>query len=509
MCGRISLSTPTRVLAEIFGVSIPFDLQQRYNLAPTQRTLIIRGGGDAVREAAMARWGFIPPWRRDGEQGPEPINARSESAAATLKHSPSWLYTCLSALHWRVIMSGESPKTSSFVRFSRRRLILAFALFLAGGAVGCQSDPKPELATEQEEQIQRRHLSSSLNAKAAEKPQAQNDRQSGEGSEGEGVASGDADGEGKEAGESENATNEQTSADERSESPASQRSHGEETAEQRESSTRRTSQRAEQEARQRSQTDERDRVGETNEADAQERSSSTATHAQQNPVAPNDSTPVESGSQDAPSNPELRAENETTGKGGSEAAPSSSSSDLPDSAWRSNLPEGGEEAVGALVFPREPDRAGLDAADVEELRLPETDTTQPLIGAWRQSAGGDAADFAPGGYSDSILIFRRAGQLDVIRYFGPDRNMQLDSRFRYSTEKDKRVDIKPGADADDQQGRLADGAVTIPLGTNGERVTIQPRASDPPLTVPYELEDETLKLDGKTYQRLEQSTDQD
>ncbi|MBL8999702.1 MAG: SOS response-associated peptidase [Phycisphaerae bacterium] len=82
MCGRISLKTPARILAEIFGVDIPTDLPPRYNIAPTQRTLIVRAAGHG-REASMARWGYIPSWRNEGEKGPEPINARSETAAAS------------------------------------------------------------------------------------------------------------------------------------------------------------------------------------------------------------------------------------------------------------------------------------------------------------------------------------------------------------------------------------------------------------------------------------------
>lgn len=82
MCGRISLKTPAHVLARIFEAAMPPDLTPRYNIAPTQRTLIVRAG-DRGREAIMARWGYIPAWRRPGEKGPEPINARSETATTS------------------------------------------------------------------------------------------------------------------------------------------------------------------------------------------------------------------------------------------------------------------------------------------------------------------------------------------------------------------------------------------------------------------------------------------
>ena len=82
MCGRLSLKTDPRLLAEIFGIGIPFALRPRYNIAPTQQTLMIRSV-DQARVAGMARWGYIPRWRKRGEKGPEPINARSETAGSS------------------------------------------------------------------------------------------------------------------------------------------------------------------------------------------------------------------------------------------------------------------------------------------------------------------------------------------------------------------------------------------------------------------------------------------
>lgn len=83
MCGRISLKTDPRVLAKIFGVDIPLDLVPRYNIAPTQQTLTIIQGANNASRAVLARWGYIPAWRKTGEKGPEPINARSETAGSS------------------------------------------------------------------------------------------------------------------------------------------------------------------------------------------------------------------------------------------------------------------------------------------------------------------------------------------------------------------------------------------------------------------------------------------
>lgn len=82
MCGRISLKTPPGLLAELFGVDISFKLTPHYNIAPTQSTLVIRHDGNG-RCAMMSRWGYIPHWRKSGEKGPEPINARSETAGTS------------------------------------------------------------------------------------------------------------------------------------------------------------------------------------------------------------------------------------------------------------------------------------------------------------------------------------------------------------------------------------------------------------------------------------------
>jgi putative SOS response-associated peptidase YedK len=86
MCGRFSLFTPARVLAEVFDLAGFPELAPRYNIAPTQPVLAVRAGATG-REAALLRWGLIPPWSKDPKQAP--INARSETAAdkPTFRHA--------------------------------------------------------------------------------------------------------------------------------------------------------------------------------------------------------------------------------------------------------------------------------------------------------------------------------------------------------------------------------------------------------------------------------------
>jgi len=69
-------------IAEIFQLPELPPLEPRYNIAPTQETLVVRRLPESTsREAARLRWGLIPSWAKDSAIGSRLINARSESAA--------------------------------------------------------------------------------------------------------------------------------------------------------------------------------------------------------------------------------------------------------------------------------------------------------------------------------------------------------------------------------------------------------------------------------------------
>lgn len=51
-----------------------------YNLAPTQRTPVVREV-DGVREIALLRWGLVPSWAKELKIGASMINARAETIA--------------------------------------------------------------------------------------------------------------------------------------------------------------------------------------------------------------------------------------------------------------------------------------------------------------------------------------------------------------------------------------------------------------------------------------------
>ena len=81
MCGRFTLRTPASQVVQAFGVESLFDLQPRYNIAPSQQVPVVRLAANDGRELALLRWGLIPSWADDPSIGYNMINARGESVA--------------------------------------------------------------------------------------------------------------------------------------------------------------------------------------------------------------------------------------------------------------------------------------------------------------------------------------------------------------------------------------------------------------------------------------------
>ena len=80
MCGRFSQRSSPKKIAGKFEVEDVPPLLERYNVAPAQQVLGIRGSEDK-REATFFRWGLVPAWAKDPSIGNKLINARSETAA--------------------------------------------------------------------------------------------------------------------------------------------------------------------------------------------------------------------------------------------------------------------------------------------------------------------------------------------------------------------------------------------------------------------------------------------
>jgi putative SOS response-associated peptidase YedK len=85
MCGRYAQRTdPKRLAKELKVAEVP-EVKPRYNIAPTQEVLAVRGSADD-REATFFRWGLVPSWAKDSSMGAKLINARSE----TVEEKPSF-----------------------------------------------------------------------------------------------------------------------------------------------------------------------------------------------------------------------------------------------------------------------------------------------------------------------------------------------------------------------------------------------------------------------------------
>src|SRR5687767_1386584 len=83
MCARLFLPVSAEDLAALLEVEtddLP-PLPPRYNIAPGQDVLAVRGVPDGGREARMLRWGLVPRWAKDPRIAHRLINARSETAA--------------------------------------------------------------------------------------------------------------------------------------------------------------------------------------------------------------------------------------------------------------------------------------------------------------------------------------------------------------------------------------------------------------------------------------------
>jgi len=77
MCGRYTLTSPPGKVMEYFETDTAPALVARYNLAPSQESLIVTAAAEGARSARRAHWGFT---LSRGGRSRLAINARCESA---------------------------------------------------------------------------------------------------------------------------------------------------------------------------------------------------------------------------------------------------------------------------------------------------------------------------------------------------------------------------------------------------------------------------------------------
>lgn len=83
MCGRYKLTVPYSEIVRLYNLtSTGLNLEQRYNIAPTQDEPVIRADPETKqRRLKMLRWGLVPFWAKDLKIGSRSINARAETVA--------------------------------------------------------------------------------------------------------------------------------------------------------------------------------------------------------------------------------------------------------------------------------------------------------------------------------------------------------------------------------------------------------------------------------------------
>jgi len=80
MCGRFVLSSPASDIANEFSAERGlFDIEPSYNVAPSQKIVIIRN--DGMNKLLKCRWGFVPAWVKDPDDSYRMINARAETVS--------------------------------------------------------------------------------------------------------------------------------------------------------------------------------------------------------------------------------------------------------------------------------------------------------------------------------------------------------------------------------------------------------------------------------------------
>jgi putative SOS response-associated peptidase YedK len=78
MCGRFAQTTPSADLVRLFQLVMGIEVAPRFNIAPTQNVMVIRGHTKG-RQAHWCRWGLVPSWADDLRTGNAMFNARSET----------------------------------------------------------------------------------------------------------------------------------------------------------------------------------------------------------------------------------------------------------------------------------------------------------------------------------------------------------------------------------------------------------------------------------------------
>ncbi len=116
MCGRYATTLPADALAALFKLAGPLpNFAPTWNMAPTRSAPVVRVHPETrERRLDLLRWGLVPHWIKDLKETRQPINARSETIAATPMFRDAYARRrCLvpadAFYEWQVLATGKQP----------------------------------------------------------------------------------------------------------------------------------------------------------------------------------------------------------------------------------------------------------------------------------------------------------------------------------------------------------------------------------------------------------------
>jgi putative SOS response-associated peptidase YedK len=122
MCGRYTLTASPETIQQTFDLPSTPPVQPRYNIAPTQPMLIVKGNG-LTRNFDFVSWGLVPSWAKDLSGASQLINARSE----TLEEKPSFKNAfkyrrCIVPADGFYEWAKSGDKLPKYIHFADRRV---------------------------------------------------------------------------------------------------------------------------------------------------------------------------------------------------------------------------------------------------------------------------------------------------------------------------------------------------------------------------------------------------
>lgn len=116
MCGRYAAFLPAEAIARLFHTSNPLpNAAPSWNVAPTQSAMVVRRHPETgERHLDLLQWGLLPSWTKDPAKAQRPINARSETIAASgLFRGAFKARRCIvpadAFYEWQAVERGKQP----------------------------------------------------------------------------------------------------------------------------------------------------------------------------------------------------------------------------------------------------------------------------------------------------------------------------------------------------------------------------------------------------------------